>query len=70
MVLLYALGGFAIKRQSHTASPGFYVKGFALTFSAITLHFGRLFLAYLFHSHRLMDVYQIITWLGWDSRVH
>jgi len=43
-------------------------RSFALTVSAITLRMWKVFIVYLFHPNP-MDVYQIISWLGWVPNI-
>lgn len=43
-------------------------RSFAFTLSAITLRMWKVIIVYLFHPNP-MDVYQIITWLGWIPNI-
>ncbi|WP_332454574.1 DUF2306 domain-containing protein [Chryseobacterium aquaticum] len=43
-------------------------RSFALTLSAITLRMWKVIIVYLFHPNP-MDVYQIISWLGWIPNI-
>ncbi|WP_431242712.1 DUF2306 domain-containing protein [Flavobacterium sp. P21] len=61
----FTLKGFlAIKNKNIVLHNVFMYRSFALTFSAVTLRFWKVFLVYLFQPSP-MDVYQIIAWLGW-----
>lgn len=61
----FTLKGFStIKNKNIKLHKAFMLRSFALTFSAITLRFWKVFLVYLFQPSP-MDVYQIIAWLGW-----
>ncbi len=61
----FTLKGFlTIKNKNIKLHKAFMLRSFALTFSAITLRFWKVFLVYLFQPSP-MDVYQIIAWLGW-----
>jgi uncharacterized membrane protein len=53
-----------IKDKNIENHKKFMYRSFALTISAITLRFWKVILVYLFHPAP-MDVYQIISWLGW-----
>lgn len=61
----YTLKGFlTIKNKNIQPHKAYMLRSFALTFSAVTLRFWKVFLVYLFQPSP-MDVYQIIAWLGW-----
>ncbi|WP_073417220.1 DUF2306 domain-containing protein [Flavobacterium defluvii] len=61
----FTLKGFLyIKNKNIPQHRAFLMRSFALTFSAVTLRFWKVILAYLFHPAP-MDLYQIIAWLGW-----
>lgn len=65
----FTLKGFtAVIKKKITQHQAFMMRSFALTFSAITLRFWKVILVYLFHPSP-MDVYQIISWLGWIPNI-
>jgi uncharacterized membrane protein len=57
-----------IKNKNILLHKQFMLRSFALTFSAITLRLWKVILVYLFHPSP-MDVYQIISWLGWIPNI-
>jgi hypothetical protein len=57
-------GIISIKNNNSSDHRSFMLRSFALTFSAITLRVWKVILVYLFQPAP-MDVYQIISWLGW-----
>jgi hypothetical protein len=61
----FTLKGFLSIKNKHIAThKAFMLRSFALAFSSITLRLWKVILVYLFHPAP-MDVYQIISWLGW-----
>lgn len=61
----YTLQGvFRIKSKKTVAHKSYMYRSFALCFSAVTLRIWKVILVYLFQPQP-MDVYQIISWLGW-----
>lgn len=61
-------GFIHIKNKNIPLHRQFMLRSFALTFSAITLRLWKVILVYLFHPSP-MDVYQIISWLGWIPNI-
>lgn len=62
---LFTLKAFlSVKKGKITQHKKFMYRSFALAFSAITLRLWKVILVYLFQPNP-MDVYQIISWLGW-----